>query len=123
MANISANIPIPDCVSNSHPNREYEIEFVFPEFTCINPETKFPEFATVSIQYIPLADCLDTISLKKYLNGYREVEVHSHSAVNRILDDLVKSSQPREMSVRGDFTVRGGISTSVTARHSTGDST
>lgn len=122
MAKITANIQIPDCVSNSHPNREYEIEFVFPEFTCINPETKFPEFATVSIQYIPFEDCLDTVSLKKYLNGYREEEIYSHTAVNRILDDLVRACQPREMSVTGDFTVRGGISTSVSARYSAGDS-
>lgn len=123
MAKISSKFQIPDCVSNTHPNREYEIELVFPEFTCINPETGFPEFAKVSIQYIPFENCLDTVSLKKYLNGYREEEVHSHSAVNRILDDLVKACQPREMGVHGDFTIRGGISTLVSARYSADDST
>ena len=102
---------------NPRPGRDYEISFECPEFTCVCPRTGQPDFATIRIRYVPDALCVELKSLKLYLWSFRD-EGHFHEAVtNRILDDLVGLLQPREMSVVGDFNVRGGIHTVVTATH------
>ena len=88
-----------------------------PEFTCLCPMTGQPDFATLSLEYIPDRKCVELKSLKLYLWSFRE-EGHFHEAVtNRILDDLVAATAPRKMTVVGDFMVRGGIHTVVTAEH------
>jgi 7-cyano-7-deazaguanine reductase len=102
---------------NPEPGRDYEIRFDCPEFTCLCPRTGQPDFATFTITYVPDRSCVELKSLKLYLWSFRE-EGHFHEAVtNRILDDLVAATEPRWMEVRGDFRVRGGIHTTVTARH------
>ena len=102
---------------NPNPERGYEISFDCPEFTCLCPRTGQPDFATIRIQYVPAKLCVELKSLKLYLWSFRD-EGHFHEAVtNRILDDLVAAISPREMTVTGDFNVRGGIHTVVTARH------
>jgi len=102
---------------NPEPRREYTIEFTCPEFTCLCPKTGQPDFATISIRYVPNRTCVELKSLKLYLWSFRN-EGHFHEAVtNRILDDLVKALRPRSMEVVGDFFVRGGIHTVVTVRH------
>ena len=102
---------------NPRPGRDYEIAFECPEFTCLCPKTGQPDFATVTIRYVPERLCVELKSLKLYLWSFRD-EGHFHEAVtNRILDDLVDLLAPRGMSVVGDFKVRGGIHTVVTARH------
>ncbi len=102
---------------NPKPERPYTIEFDCPEFTCICPLTGQPDFATITIRYIPAATCVELKSLKNYLWSFRN-EGHFHEAVtNRILDDLVAATAPRSMTVEGKFWVRGGIGTTVTARH------
>ncbi|HET6373308.1 MAG TPA: preQ(1) synthase [Candidatus Polarisedimenticolia bacterium] len=102
---------------NPRPEREYEISFECPEFTCLCPKTGQPDFATIKILYTPGALCVELKSLKLYLWSFRD-EGHFHEAVtNRILDDLVKAIAPIRMTVVGDFKVRGGIHTIVTARH------
>jgi 7-cyano-7-deazaguanine reductase len=106
-----------ETVPNPHPDREYEVEMTCPEFTCVCPMTGQPDFATVRIRYVPDLRCVELKSLKLYLWSFRE-EGHFHEAVtNRILDDLVKLLDPRKMTVVGDFAVRGGIHTTVTASH------
>lgn len=106
-----------DSFDNPKPERDYEIEFQCPEFTCICPKTGQPDFATLTIRYVPDAKCVELKSLKLYLWSFRD-EGHFHEAVtNRILDDLVAAISPRRMEIVGDFYVRGGISTKVVARH------
>ena len=102
---------------NPRPGRDYEIAFECPEFTCLCPRTGQPDFATVTIRYVPDALCVELKSLKLYLWSFRD-EGHFHEDVtNRILDDLVGLLAPRRMTVAGDFKVRGGIHTVVTAAH------
>ncbi len=102
---------------NPQPRREYTIDFTCPEFTCVCPKTGQPDFATIRIRYVPAKTCVELKSLKLYLWSFRE-EGHFHEAVtNRILDDLVAAVKPRRMEVVGDFAVRGGIHTVVTATH------
>lgn len=102
---------------NPAPERDYEIAFDCPEFTCLCPKTGQPDFAHFKIRYVPDKLCVELKSLKLYLWSFRD-EGHFHEAVtNRILDDLVKATQPRRMVVEGNFFVRGGISTVVTATH------
>jgi len=105
-----------DTFPNPEPRRKYTIAFTCPEFTCLCPKTGQPDFATISIHYVPGRKCVELKSLKLYLWSFRD-EGHFHEAVtNRILDDLVKSLRPRSMEVVGDFFVRGGIHTVVTVR-------
>jgi 7-cyano-7-deazaguanine reductase len=103
--------------ANPNPERDYEISFDCPEFTCLCPRTGQPDFATIRIRYVPDRLCVELKSLKLYLWSFRD-EGHFHEAVtNRILDDLVKATQPRRMTVVGDFYIRGGIHTVVTAAY------
>ena len=102
---------------NPAPERDYEIDFECPEFTCLCPKTGQPDFATIRISYVPDVECVELKSLKLYLWSFRD-EGHFHEAVtNRILDDLVEKISPRSMTVEGDFMVRGGIHTVVRVSH------
>jgi 7-cyano-7-deazaguanine reductase len=102
---------------NPNPERDYEICFDCPEFTCLCPKTGQPDFATLRIRYVPDERCVELKSLKLYLWSFRQ-EGHFHEAVtNRILDDLVALLAPRSMTVEGDFFVRGGIHTVVKVSH------
>ncbi len=102
---------------NPRPGRTYLIESVTHEFTCLCPRTGQPDFATLRIRYVPAALCFELKSLKIYLWKFRQ-EGHFHEDVtNRILEDLVTALQPAWLEVRGEFAVRGGIATTVTARH------
>jgi 7-cyano-7-deazaguanine reductase len=102
---------------NPNPERDYEISFDCPEFTCLCPRTGQPDFATIRIRYVPDRLCVELKSLKLYLWSFRN-EGHFHEAVtNRVLDDLVRVTRPRRMTVVGDFYVRGGIHTVVTATY------
>lgn len=102
---------------NPNPERDYEIRFECPEFTCLCPKTGQPDFATLHISYVPDRTCVELKSLKLYLWSFRD-EGHFHEAVtNQILDDLVAAVAPRRMTVTGDFWVRGGIRTQVIAEH------
>ena len=106
-----------DAFENPRPERDYEIRFDCPEFTCLCPKTGQPDFATLRIRYVPDQRCVELKSLKLYLWSFRD-EGHFHEAVtNRILDDLVAATQPRKMTIEGDFYVRGGIRTVITVKH------
>lgn len=102
---------------NPHPDRPYEIEIVCPEFTALCPITGQPDFGTIRIRYSPGPACVELKSLKLYIWSYRQEGAFYEDVVNRILNDLVAACAPREMEVRGEFNVRGGIATTVTARH------
>ena len=102
---------------NPRPGRDYEIEFDCPEFTCLCPKTGQPDFAVITIRYVPDQLCVELKSLKLYLWSFRD-EGHFHEDVtNQILDDLVALLAPKSMEVEGDFNVRGGIHTTVLASH------
>ena len=96
-------------------DRDYEIRFEIPEFTCLCPKTGQPDFATININYIPNRLCVELKSLKLYFWSYRNEGAFHEAVTNQILDDLVLALQPREMSVEADFYVRGGIHTVVEA--------
>ncbi len=106
-----------DTFPNPHPQRDYEIEFSCPEFTCVCPMTGQPDFADFTITYVPDATCVELKSLKLYLWTFRD-DGHFHEDVtNIILNDLVAATSPRRMTVEGAFNVRGGIKTIVRATH------
>ncbi len=102
---------------NPRPGRPYEIAMECPEFTCLCPMTGQPDFATIRLRYIPAARCVELKSLKLYLWSYRNEGAFHERVTNQICDDLVKALRPRWLEVEGDFSVRGGITTVVTARH------
>jgi 7-cyano-7-deazaguanine reductase len=102
---------------NPRPGRDYEINMECPEFTCVCPRTGQPDFADIRIRYVPAELCVELKSLKLYLWSYRNEGAFHEAVVNQILDDLVQAVQPKSMTVTGDFNVRGGIHTTVTATH------
>jgi 7-cyano-7-deazaguanine reductase len=102
---------------NPRPERDFEIAMECPEFTCLCPRTGQPDFATVRIRYVQGELCLELKSLKLYLWSYRDQGAFHEAVINRILDDLVRACCPRAMTVVGDFNVRGGIHTTVTAEY------
>lgn len=102
---------------NPCPERDYEIRFECPEFTCVCPKTGQPDFAVLRIRYIPDKLCVELKSLKLYLWSYRDEGAFHEAVTNRILDDLVKAVAPRFMEIEADFYVRGGIHTVVKAEH------
>lgn len=106
-----------DTFPNPEPGRDYEIEFVCPEFTCVCPKTGQPDFATIHIDYVPDQLCVELKSLKLYLWSFRNVGAFHEKVTNDIFSDLVELLQPRQLTIRGEFQVRGGITTSVTCHH------
>ena len=102
---------------NLYPNRDYTIQIVCPEFTSVCPKTGQPDFATLTILYVPDRRCVELKSLKFYLQQFRNEGIFYENVTNRILDDLVAVLQPRQMTLTADFSPRGGITTRVTAQY------
>jgi 7-cyano-7-deazaguanine reductase len=100
---------------NPHPDRDYEVECVCPEFTCVCPMTGQPDFATFTITYVPGPKIVELKSLKLYLWSFREEGAFHEDVTNRVLDDLVCVLHPRHMRVVSLWNVRGGITTTVRA--------
>jgi 7-cyano-7-deazaguanine reductase len=105
---------------NPSPSRDYEIEIRCPEFTSVCPKTGLPDFGEIIIRYVPDARCLELKALKYYMIEFRNRGIFYEAVTNQILDELVAACGPRRMTVIGDFSVRGGISTTVTARYDKG---
>jgi 7-cyano-7-deazaguanine reductase len=112
-----ASAPVLETFPNPRPERDYEISIECPEFTSMCPKTGLPDFGTIRIRYTPGEACIELKSLKYYLLQFRNQGIFYEAATNRILDDLVAACRPRRMTVVGDFTARGGISTAVTAEY------
>ena len=102
---------------NPRPGRDYEIAINCPEFTSVCPKTGLPDFGEIRITYVPDARCVELKSLKYYIVEFRNRGIFYENVTNEILDDLVAALQPRKMTVVGDFSVRGGIKTMVTATY------
>ncbi len=99
---------------NPRPERDYEIEFVFPEFTSVCPVTGQPDFATITLQYVPDRTCVEMKSLKLYYYAFRNKGMFYESVTNTIRDDLVAALKPRRLKVIGAFNVRGGTAGTIT---------
>jgi 7-cyano-7-deazaguanine reductase len=113
-AGIRARLPRLDTWPNQYPG--YIIRTSFPEYTSVCPKTGLPDHGTITIEYEPDKKCLELKSLKMYLLAYRNLGIFYENAVNRILADIVKAARPKWCLVRGDFTPRGGLTTTVEAR-------
>lgn len=107
-----------DTFDNPRPGRDYEVQFIFPEFTSMCPVTGQPDFATITLTYVPAVKCVEMKSLKLYYLAFRNKGIFYEGVVNQILDDLVARLAPKKMTVVGDFAVRGGTRGIVTAKHS-----
>jgi len=102
---------------NPRPERDYQIAIQCHEFTSVCPKTGLPDFGEIRISYVPDMRCIELKSLKYYLIEFRNRGIFYESVTNQILDDLVGAIEPRQMTVVGDFSVRGGIKTIVTAEY------
>lgn len=104
--------------NNPSPQRDYRIVHTCHEFTSVCPKTGQPDFATITVDYIPDQTCLELKALKFYFQAFRQQGIFYEAVINRILDDLVAACQPRSMTITGNFSVRGGFSSVVTAEYS-----
>ncbi len=102
---------------NPHPDREYVVCHTCPEYTAVCPVTGQPDFGTIRITYVPGPRCVELKSLKLYLWSFRDEGHFFEDVTNLILDDLVQAMDPIRCEVLGEFNVRGGISTTITARY------
>ncbi|MDI6840322.1 MAG: preQ(1) synthase [bacterium] len=100
-----------------YPYRHIQMEHTTDEFTCVCPFSELPDYATITIKYVPNKLCIELKSLKYYLYSYRQVRIFHEHAVNKILEDLVAVLDPLEMTVEAKFAVRGGIATTSTASY------
>jgi len=113
------DLPLPEIETweNKYPDRDYWIRIEIPEYTCICPKTGLPDFATITLEYIPDRACVELKSLKLYIHAFRAVGIFHEHATNRILDDFVRAVGPRRLVVTGVFNARGGIATTVKASY------
>ncbi len=103
-----------------YPRRKIDVELTTSEFTCLCPFSGLPDFATLTIKYIPAVKLIELKSLKYYLYAFRNVKVYNEHAINKILEDLKQTLNPREILVVGEFTSRGGIKNKVAAHYRKG---
>lgn len=103
-------------VPNRYSDREYTVNISIPEFTCVCPRTGLPDFATITINYVPAQYLVELKSLKYYILNYRNMGIFHEEVTNRILDDIKNAVKPKRIEVSGDFHPRGGIKTLVTSR-------
>jgi 7-cyano-7-deazaguanine reductase len=113
-AGILAKLPKLEVWPNQYPG--YVITTRYPEYTSVCPKTGLPDYGTITIQYKPRKSCIELKSLKLYLLAYRNLGIFYENAVNRILHDIVSTAQPVWCLVKGEFTPRGGLSTTIFAR-------
>lgn len=106
-----------EILANPSQDREYVIQFSYPEFTCKCPMTGYPDFATINLWVVPDRSIVELKSLKLYLNRYRETYAFHEDVTNRILDDLVAALEPRWARIVASWNPRGNLATVVTAEH------
>ena len=112
---VDAKLPPLETWPSQYPD-PYEVVITIPEFTSLCPKTGLPDFATITVAYVPGRRCVELKSLKEYFVAFRSLGIFNENVVNRVLRDLVAATRPRQMTVRGVFTPRGGIQTTVEAR-------
>ena len=109
--------PTIETFPNPRPGRDFEIAIHCPEFTSVCPKTGLPDFGEIRITYVPDQRCIELKALKYYMLDFRNRGIFYEAVTNQILDDLVAVCGPRRMTVVGDFSARGGITTKVTATY------
>ena len=114
-ASSGVNAALPDIETWENQYAGYEIEIDMPEFTSVCPKTGLPDFGHILLRYVPDKVCLELKSYKMYLLAYRDIGIFNENVVNGILRDVVKAANPVTATVIGEFTPRGGLSTTVTA--------
>lgn len=102
---------------NPQPGRDYTIRMRLPEFTCLCPRTGQPDFATLDLEYVPDARCVELKSLKLYIWSFRDRGAFHEAVTNEIADRLVATLHPRFLRLTAQFNVRGGIYTTIVAEH------
>ncbi len=112
---LNAKLPLLETWPNQYPG--YTITIDIPEYTAICPKTGLPDFGTIRLTYVPNKACLELKSLKLYIHGYRNIGIFYENAVNKILADIVKACRPVSATVTGDFTARGGLSSTIQAHY------
>ncbi|PHS73456.1 MAG: NADPH-dependent 7-cyano-7-deazaguanine reductase QueF [Cycloclasticus sp.] len=115
--------PYTDLETFPNPNikRDYTIRIDTPEFTCLCPKTGQPDFATLTLEYVPNESCIELKSFKLYVWSYRDTGAFHEAVTNSILNDLVKACNPRFMRLSAEFNVRGGVYTTIVAEHKADD--
>jgi len=114
---VNNKLSLLETFENKYPHRDYEIKHIAPEFTSLCPKTGQPDFATITLEYIPDKFCVELKSYKFYLQSYRNEGIFFESVTNKILDDLVQITQPRYMKITAEFNTRGGISSVIEAEY------
>jgi 7-cyano-7-deazaguanine reductase len=114
-AGLKAKLPRIETFDNQFPG--YEIRIEIPEFTSVCPKTGLPDFGTLTIVYEPKARVLELKSLKEYALAYRNLGIFYENVVNRVLEDVVAACRPVRATVKGEFNPRGGLRSTVEARH------
>lgn len=109
----SDKIKLLETFDNSYPDRKYLIVHKTNEFTSVCPKTGQPDFGTLTISYIANKKCIELKSLKLYLQSYRNDGIFYENIINKILNDLVYVLNPKWMEIKGEFTTRGGLNTTV----------
>jgi 7-cyano-7-deazaguanine reductase len=102
---------------NPRIGRHYTINITLPEFTCKCPFSGYPDFATITINYVPNQTVVELKAIKLYINSYRDRYISHEESVNQILDDFVAACDPLEVTMKGDFTPRGNVHTVIEVRH------
>ncbi|MDS3859387.1 preQ(1) synthase [Thermosynechococcaceae cyanobacterium BACA0444] len=98
---------------NPRTGRPYQINITLPEFTCKCPFSGYPDFATIHLTYTPDQRVLELKALKLYINSYRDQYISHEEGVNKILDDLVAACAPLSMRIKGDYSPRGNVHTTI----------
>ena len=99
---------------NPTPERDYEINISFQEFTCLCPRSGYPDFATIKITYVPAKKIVELKALKLYMNSYRDKHISHEAVTNLIFGELQKALKPKHLEVIGDFNPRGNVKTIIT---------
>jgi 7-cyano-7-deazaguanine reductase len=102
---------------NPAPERDYTIRMSIPEFSCLCPKTGQPDFAELTLEYVPNERCVELKSLKLYIWSFRDRGAFHEAVTNEILQDLVAATAPRFLRLTAEFNVRGGIYTTIVAEH------
>ncbi|MGQ2825004.1 preQ(1) synthase [Leptospira kirschneri] len=113
----SLQTPEIESFTNVYEGKDYTIDFTVPEFTAVCPKTGLPDFGVILVSYIPNKRCIELKSFKEYILSYRNVGIFHEFLVNKILEDLIKSVDPKYLKVIGDYNARGGIKTIVTREY------
>ena len=113
----AVDLAVLESIPFDYPDSATEVVYETDEFTAVCPWTGLPDFARLSIRYVPGDKLVELKSLKYYLTTYRNVGILQENAVNRILGDLVSLLNPASMTVEADFRNRGGIKTKAVAAY------